>query len=423
MNDLALPRDALITAVRALPDNGLAAGREAALERFLQRGFPSTRIEDWKYTDLGGVADVSRRWLDNYAVAPAPASAADTISEICRSLEAHWIVILNGVPQEILSLPEGVTISTSATTKLLSRDSALADLNSALLEEGVHIRVSGPAGNRPLGILCYDVADGQPLVTQTRVDIEVEAGASIDVIEYHASSGDADHYANAIVDIVLREDAAATLVRIQDRDNGHSQTHQTAVRLADRSRMYYSGFDLGGRMIRNDLSADLAGQDADVDIGGLYIAGDGQHIDNHIRVDHAAGPARSSQQYRGVLGGKCRCVWNGKAVVQPGADGTDAEQGNHNLLLSDQAEIDAKPELEIYADEVKCAHGTTVGQLDEDALFYLRTRGLDEQEARNALTHAFGASIVSRVEGEALTGLLTAMVDKRLDRIAEGDSA
>ena len=156
-------------------------------------------------------------------------------------------------------------------------------------------------------------------------------------------------------------------------------------------------------------------------MGGLYIAGEGQHIDNHVRIDHRVGPARSEQEYRGILGGRCRCVWNGKAIVQPGADGTDAEQSNHNLLLSERSEIDAKPELEIYADEVKCSHGTTVGQLDDTALFYLRSRGLDKQDAMRALTRAFGASIVSHSPIAVVADHLTELVEGRLSALTDGD--
>jgi Fe-S cluster assembly protein SufD len=197
----------------------------------------------------------------------------------------------------------------------------------------------------------------------------------------------------------------------------------TAVRLEDASTLRYSGFDLGGRLVRNDLDVDMAGREATALIGGLYIAGDGQHIDNHVRVDHRVGPAASEQEYRGILGGRCRCVWNGKAVVHAGADGTDAQQSNHNLLLSDRAEIDAKPELEIYADEVKCSHGTTVGQLDDAALFYLRSRGLDKQDAMRALTRAFGASIVNHIAIEVLADRLTAMVEQRLSTLTDGKVA
>ena len=150
---------------------------------------------------------------------------------------------------------------------------------------------------------------------------------------------------------------------------------------------------------------------------GLYLAGDGQHIDNHTRVDHRVGPATSRQEYRGILNGKCRCVWNGKAIVHEGADGTDADQANHNLLLSAKAEIDAKPELEIYTDDVKCSHGTTVGQLDDDALFYLRSRGLDKQRATQVLTYAFAAGLVSHIPVENAREAVNALVESRLGEL------
>ncbi len=251
----------------------------------------------------------------------------------------------------------------------------------------------------------------------------MERGSRAQFVEYHVSLGAADHYDNSVVELSLAPGARADFVRLQLRDRHHAQTHRTSVRLAESSTLRYSGFDLGGRLIRNDLDIEIAGKEASALVGGLYIAGDGQHIDNHVRVDHRVGPARSEQEYRGILGGRCRCVWNGKAVVHAGADGTDAEQSNHNLLLTDRAEIDAKPELEIYADEVKCSHGTTVGQLDEAALFYLRSRGLDEREATRALTRAFGASIVSHSPIDLLADSLTAMVEQRLAAIDDGDDA
>jgi Fe-S cluster assembly protein SufD len=423
MTVLGLPGEALSAVVRQLPDNALAASRQAALERFLERGFPTTRSEDWKYTDLSDVAEIGRRWLEGYVESSSLESADERIAEIRASVEAHWIVILNGVPalDSSVELPANVTVAAlSSNPELPAHEDALADLNAALLVDGLHITVHGEGSTElPLGILCFDVANDRPSITQTRIVIDVEDGASARLIEYHASAGAADHYANSIVDIALHPDAALDHVRVQDRGIQHSQTHKTTVKLDERSNLSYAGFDLGGRLVRNGLDVDLAGEDADADVGGLYVAGSSQHIDNHVSIDHKVGPARSAQEFKGILGGNCRCVWNGKALVREGADGTDAEQANHNLLLSDKAEIDAKPELEIYADEVKCAHGTTVGQLDESALFYLRSRGLDEQEARNALTHAFGASIVSRVDNRALSRVLTEAVESRLDAIAD----
>ena len=189
------------------------------------------------------------------------------------------------------------------------------------------------------------------------------------------------------------------------------------------SHLNMASYDLGGGLIRNDVDIDICEPGVDANFSGLYLVGDGQHIDNHTRVDHRVGPATSSQEYRGILNGRCRAVWNGKAIVHQGADGTDANQENHNLLLSDKAEIDAKPELEIYADEVKCSHGTTVGQLDDAALFYLRTRGLDTRQARQLLTHAFATDLVERTPVDATKNVIRSLVEARLDDLIQDEAA
>jgi Fe-S cluster assembly protein SufD len=425
MTALALPDKALATAVRELPDNALAENREAALARFLERGFPTTRLEDWKYTDLSAVADISQRWLENGAPTPSAAAIDERIAEIRGAIDVDWIIICNGAITNGKDVPGDADLSISTLSDLAhvpGFDHPLADLNAALLSDGLHVRVgANTKRERPLGLLVVDGADSQPGVAQTRIKIELEEGAQAQFVEYHTSIGDSDHYANSVVELSLGAGATANYVRIQGRDRNHTQTHRTAIRLDASSTVRYSGFDLGGRLVRNDLDIDIAGREATALVGGLYIADDGQHIDNHIRIDHRVGPARSVQEYRGILAGRCRCVWNGKALVQAGADGTDAEQSNHNLLLSDRAEIDAKPELEIYADEVKCSHGTTVGQLDEAALFYLRSRGLDRQEAARALTRAFGASIVSQSPIAVAADHLSEVVERRLSRLTDGE--
>jgi Fe-S cluster assembly protein SufD len=424
---LALPEKALASAVQALPDNSLAANRKAALASFLDRGFPTTRLEDWKYTDLTTVAEISQRWLENGAPAPSAAAIDARIEEIRSAIDADWLVIGNGAIRnpEALSSADGVSVARfSDLAHEPGFEHPLADLNAALLSDGLHVRVAADtAHERPIGIMIVDGADTEAGVAQARIRIELEAGSTAQFVEYHASIGDADHYANSVVELSLARGAAADYVRIQARDRAHAQTHRTAVRLDDSSTIRYSGFDLGGRLVRNDLDVDIAGREATARIGGLYIAADGQHIDNHLRVDHRVGPATSEQEYRGILGGRGRCVWNGKVIVHAGADGTDAQQSNHNLLLSDRAEIDAKPELEIYADEVKCSHGTTVGQLDDSALFYLRSRGLDKQDAMRALTRAFGASIVSHAPVAIVADRLTEMVEQRLSALTDGNEA
>lgn len=376
---------------------------------------PTTRDEDWKYTDLSRARDITSRWLDA-GRETVTAEIDGDIARITASIDATWFVIANGE----LTLPAdtpGVSAERLDTAPVA--DSALAELNSALLLEGLRVRIEGTL-EKPVGLLLIDGA-ADTATSQTYVDVEFAANSAGELVEYHASLGAADHYANAIVGITVGDNAAAKHVRIQDRDLSHVQTARTAVNVGRDARFSSSGFDLGGGLVRNDMVIDIGHPGAEISFDGLYLAGEGQHIDNHTRVDHRAGPATSRQEYRGILNGKCRCIWNGKAIVHEGADGTDADQANHNLLLSEKAEIDAKPELEIYTDDVKCSHGTTVGQLDETALFYLRTRGLDRQHAKRILTHAFAAGLVSRIPVESAREAVGKLVEARLAVVIQLD--
>lgn len=376
---------------------------------------PTTRDENWKYTDLSRARDITSRWLDAGCEAAA-AEFADDVKRITASIDATWFVIANGV----LQLPENASgLTVERLPAAPAAGGALAELNAALLVEGLRIHIDGET-DRPVGLLFMD-GTSDASVTQAYVDIVFDANASGEVVEYHASLGASDQYANTIVAINVGDNAAARHVRVQDRARQHMQTGSTTVNLGRDARFSSSSFDLGGGMIRNDIVIDIANPGAEVSFDGLYLAGEDQHIDNHTRVDHRVGPAVSRQEYRGILNGKCRCVWNGKAIVHEGADGTDADQANHNLLLSEKAEIDAKPELEIYTDDVKCSHGTTVGQLDESSLFYLRTRGLDRQHAKQVLTRAFAAGLVSRVPVEAAKNAVGMLVESRLADVLEFD--
>jgi len=377
--------------------------------------FPTTRDEDWKYTDLTRARDISKRWLDAGAAAPSP-MFVDDIDRITGSIDATWFVIANGGLQAVGDTP-GVTVT--KLDQAPNADSALAELNAALLIDGLGIRIDGEL-EKPIGLLVIDGADDTS-VSQAYIQVEFAPHSSGDVIEYHVSYGEADQYANTVVAVDIGDNASAHHVRIQDRARNHVQTGRTTINMGRDARFAYAGFDLGGGLIRNDMIVNIANPGADVSFDGLYLATDGQHIDNHTRVDHRVGPATSRQEYRGILKGKCRCVWNGKAIVHEGADGTDADQANHNLLLSEKAEIDAKPELEIYTDDVKCSHGTTVGQLDEDSLFYLRTRGLDKQHATQVLTRAFAAGLVGRAPVDAAKETITALMEDRLATLIQSD--
>lgn len=376
---------------------------------------PTTRDEDWKYTDLSRARDITSRWLDAGGETATAEIAAD-VARITASIDATWFVIANGE----LQLPDDASgISAERLDAAPAGDCALAELNNALLLDGLRIRIEGTP-EKPVGLLLIDGAS-DAATSQTYIDVEFAANSAGEVIEYHASLGAEDHYANAILGITVGDNAAANHVRIQNRDLRHVQTGRTRVTVGRDGRFSSAGFDLGGGLVRNDLVVDIAQPGAEISFDGLYLAGEGQHIDNHTRVDHRVGPATSRQEYRGILNGKCRCVWNGKAIVHVGADGTDADQANHNLLLSEKAEIDAKPELEIYTDDVKCSHGTTVGQLDESSLFYLRSRGLDKRHAAQVLTHAFAAGLVSRIPVESARETVGELVEARLANLIQSD--
>ncbi|MDH3533460.1 MAG: Fe-S cluster assembly protein SufD [Gammaproteobacteria bacterium] len=417
---------ALRDAILKMPQDALTKTRLAALEHLDEHGTPTIRHEDWKYTDLAPLIDISNEWLAAGAHTERADSIASTIADVQSRFDADWLVVINGtIDMASVATVQAAGINVallSETEPTLHFTAPLSDLNVSLLRDGLRIHVdAGVTLEKPVGILVIDSASSTVGVAQVHVEIEMAPGSDAGFLEYHASSGSASHYANSVVRLAIGDNAAARYVRLQDRSPAHSQTGRLDAQLGRCGRLSYCGFDLGGKLVRNDLSVQLDKPGAEASFDGLYLAGGQQHIDNHTRVDHLVGPATSRQEYRGILGGSSRCVWNGKAVVHVGADGTDAEQANHNLLLSDSAEVDAKPELEIYADEVKCSHGTTIGQLDETALFYLRTRGLDRREAKQIMTRAFAQSIVRKAPIESLQNAIAEQVATKLDALGDGD--
>jgi Fe-S cluster assembly protein SufD len=424
MKTAALSIEKLREAVMRLPDDALAATRQAALANLDEHGLPSVKDEDWRYTDLSSAIDISNRWLSEGAASASTDALRDSISSISASIDANWLVIANGLV-DLTYLVESSNIdierfSDSSTPFVMDRP--LADFNAALLHDGLRVLIHG-ATEWPLGILIIYAANAGAAVSQSNVEFEVAPGCDAEIIEYHSSAGTGDHYSNSVIALQIGQAAHVGYVRIQDRRIGHVQTGRLSTALGPDARLNMASYDLGGGLIRNDVDIDIGSPGVDAVFNGLYLAGDGQHIDNHTRVDHRVGPASSSQEYRGILNGRCRCVWNGKAIVHAGADGSDANQANHNLLLSQNAEIDAKPELEIYADEVKCSHGTTVGQLDETALFYLRTRGMDKQQAIRILTHAFAADLVGRAPVTAAKDTISLLVEKRLADLIQEETS
>lgn len=434
MSGAAIDMALLERAVSGLPADALDAVRRDAMARFMVTGFPHPKLEDWKYTNLAPAVELSNAWLRDPGL-PQDVPAIDaglrqSILAATASIDAHWLVIANGaidgatLGQLSTGEVEGLEAWSSAQrgdTPEVFVGEPMSRFNAALLRDVLHVRIAaGTVVDKPVGVLVIDDAGSEPGVSQTRAVIDLGDNARAQFIELHVSTGGNGHFANGVIELVLASGAQADYVRLQERGAGHFQVNRLTARLARDALLNHAAFDLGGELVRNDIDVDIAEPGASVSLQGLYLAHGRQHIDNHTRIDHRVGPAKSVEEYRGILNDRARCVWNGKAIVHAGADGTDAQQTNRNLLLSAKAEIDTKPELEIYADDVKCSHGATVGQLDPNALFYLQTRGLDRTEAARALTRAFAAAVVDRIPVISARSRIEQAIHARLNTLIDG---
>jgi len=407
-------------AVNALPDDMLSAVRATAAARFANESFPGTKTEDWKYTNLDVALKISNRWLSN--ATPPNKALNKTRPSILDSVDACWIVIENGVlAAQEQPLPAGISmqqLGLHASDISVLSDDAMTRFNAALLRDALHVTVDADVKiEQPIGILFVDYAFADDHVTQNRVIVDVGSNSDVSIIEAHYSFGDGECFTNSVVQLDLDESSVVDYLKFQQRSPKHVSVGRLASSIARNATFRHCSIDLGGALVRNDVSATLEGVDANVHLNGLCLAGNQQHVDNHTRVDHLVGPSVSSEEYRYILSDRSRCIFNGKAIVHRGADGTDARQANHNLLLSGDAEIDTKPELEIYADDVKCSHGATVGQLDDAALFYLRSRGLDQDTATRLMTRAFAAVVLALVSVDETKSFIETAVDERLNTL------
>jgi Fe-S cluster assembly protein SufD len=382
--------------------------REKAFETFRETGFPAPKNEDWKYTNLKGFAERSAEYLQRLPTPDSDGNIQALLDELPNIENEIRVVFVNGLhradlstavqPEAGIQLTPYSTADSSTGEKIFRHlpvdHKAMIALNTAFLADGLSIRVAdGKKCSTPIHVVF--ASDGQPAAAQPRLSIDVGRNADALVVQHHIGKGEG--LANAVTSIDCAEHAHMFFVRLQNESAQSMHVANQVVRVATDGHFDSVSIDLGSQLARNDLDVDLHGERALANLHGLFMANGDRHVDNHLRVDHRAIDTTSQENYRGILNNKARGVFNGKIIVHAGADGTDAQMNNRNLLLSGQSEIDTKPELEIYTDDVKCAHGSTTGQLDMNSMFYLRARGIPETTARTMLVAAFAQEIIDHV--------------------------
>jgi Fe-S cluster assembly protein SufD len=414
----------------------LVALRRGAFERFTALGFPTLRDEAWRHTDVAALAATA------YALPPVPSSltARDVDAVALARVAGPRLVFVNGRYAAALSslagLPPGVEVRPLAEMlaapglleenlgqQVPSDDHAFTALNTALFEDGAWVRIAaGTVVEAPLQLLFLAApaaaGDAVPFEMHPRVQVVAEAGSQVQIAETWSGSG--AYFSNTVTEVVVGADAGVSHVKVQ-RESKQAQ-HMARLRaVLGRDARFESHFlALGAGLERNEVEVVFDGEGGDARLNGLYVADGVQHTDSQTFVDHAKPHCTSNQLYKGVLAGAARGVFNGRVVVRPQAQKTDAHQTNRNLLLSEAALVDTKPQLEIYADDVKCTHGATIGRLQEEALFYLQSRGLGPEEARDILTHAFAREVVSRVRPEGVREALEGWIGCRLAALTGG---
>ncbi|HEY4679178.1 MAG TPA: Fe-S cluster assembly protein SufD [Candidatus Angelobacter sp.] len=407
----------------AVQPRWLQSLRQDAFARFSETGFPTTHDEDWRFTNVSPVAST-----------PFELAGADTVTK--EQLEpfgilqfASRLVFVNGLFLPDLStlatLPKGVTVgSLAAQLKddpesieqhlgkyLNTQRDPFASLNTALIEDGVYVYVPrGAVVETPIYVLYVTVPGITPTMNHPRNLIVAEESSQVTVVEDYVSLDEGITFSNAATELVAGDNANVShymIVREGDQAYNFSTLRIQQGRSAN---VATHSLLLSGTLVRNNVHPVLAGEGSECLINGLFMANGRQHMDNYMLVEHASPHCDSRQFYNGILNGQSHGVFHGRIIVHKDAQKTDAKQTNRNLLLSDDAQIDTKPQLEIYADDVKCTHGATIGQFDENALFYLRSRGLAEAAARHVLLLAFANECLDRMSSPQLRNHLEKLV-------------
>ncbi|MEM9171879.1 MAG: Fe-S cluster assembly protein SufD [Pseudomonadota bacterium] len=400
-------------ALGALPKQSAQHQRDAAAT-LAEVGFPGKRTERWKYTPSKPFEAFALLALAREATS-LQRMPTDLPSEWVQAVQPHWqLVLIDGVVSEAhTKLPEAVELQRriEALPVTAHADNALLLLNRAIPGSTCTLRIPNAVQIiEPVHVL--HVASAESVLAQTQIRVDCQPGSRVHLVEHIISSAEVMH--NLALQIDLESAAQCQHTRLQTTSPDALISTRIDAQVAENARFETLSIDTGGDLVRNDLNISLAGEQAHATLNGVYLLDGKQHVDNHTLVRHNSPNTTSSEDYRGVLRARSRAIFNGKVYVAKGADGTDASQSNRNLLLSDHAEIDTKPELEIYADDVKCAHGATVGQFDDDALFYLRSRGVDHATATQLLTFAFCREALTDIDDSVLRAYCDAMIAEQI---------
>src|SRR5262245_20581498 len=409
----------------------LATLRRSAMARFAERGFPTTRDEDWRYTNLGPLVATPFRGAGELAPRRLSGEVLDRLA-IGSSAWARLVFVDGRYAPEHSSrqrLPGGARLSSlaeamTADAELVERHltsragwdvNVFAALNTAFLQDGAFLHV--PAETvipEPIELMVVSTVPG--VLTQPRILIIAGPHSRFTVVERYRGLTDEACFANAVTEIAVGPGASVEHLVLQEQ--GASAYHMATIH-ADLERdsvLSTCEATFGARLARTTLTVRFGGEGGRGSLAGLYVMGGRQHVDHHVTVDHAVPRCSSQQLYKGVLDGSARAVFNGRVVVRPDAQKTDASQTNKHLLLSDGVEVDSKPQLEIFADDVKCTHGAAEGQLAPESIFYMRSRGLDETAARLLLTIGFVRDVVDRIAVEPIRRYLDRILETRLGR-------
>jgi Fe-S cluster assembly protein SufD len=416
----------------ALQPSWLLPLRKTGIANFAKLGFPTLHDEDWRFTNVAPLAKLPLQ----PASEPANDTAAKTVlgKYIFAHLPGARLVFVNGYYSTALSslrgLPSGVKMSNLAAAMVansvfvekqfcqcaLTDDNAFAALNQAFFHDGGFVYV--PAGvsiAEPIQFVFISTAKQGGETIQPRNLIIAEANSRATIIESYLSTHNAAYFTNAVTEIAAGDNATLEHVKFQDEAADAFHLATIAGKLGRASHVKIHSFALGAKLSRTSIRANLAGEGLECILNGLYLTRDEQLADHHMIVEHAQPHCASHEYFNGILDDKSRGVFHGRILVRKIAQKTDAKQTNKNLLLSDNATADTKPQLEIYADDVKCTHGATIGQLNDESIFYLRSRGIGADNARRMLIHAFAGEIIARVKHDSVREELDKLVWNRLE--------